>query len=255
MQTFFFNCGGLKDARDEDGKIIISDSTLRSLLPPQLKKMSARYKIMCGCECCISAKSIHSSLLSWRDRYLEKLKDQIQNYQSRRSGEKTHHIYTTYKNTVMPHGNHIYAKASDMVNATMCTYPQSEHALPHWKCVLQCFADCPCINIPDQETTKKHEKTTPSIRFHIYHIIGSFTIHGIISLKYKNICYMCKQESLTDKSTKIYTRKELVMMETTIYDFHTSFYIPAINKLAFHMPHVRILGTNHCGELRRTAFK
>ena len=34
-----------------------------------------------------------------------------------------------------------------------------------------------------------------------------------------------------------------------------SFYIPAIHKLAFHLSHVRILGTNHCGELRRTAFK
>ena len=32
------NDGGLKDARDEDGKIIISESILRSLLPPQLKK-------------------------------------------------------------------------------------------------------------------------------------------------------------------------------------------------------------------------
>ena len=30
--------GGIKDARDEDDNIIISDSTLRSLLPPQLKK-------------------------------------------------------------------------------------------------------------------------------------------------------------------------------------------------------------------------
>ena len=28
------NDGGLKDDRDEDGKIIISNSTLRSLLPP-----------------------------------------------------------------------------------------------------------------------------------------------------------------------------------------------------------------------------
>ena len=45
------------------------------------------------------------------------------------------------------------------------------------------------------------------------------------------------------------------MMETSISDFHTSFYIPAIQKLAFHLPHVRILGTNHCGEMRRTAFK
>ena len=45
------------------------------------------------------------------------------------------------------------------------------------------------------------------------------------------------------------------MIETTISDFHTSFYIPAIHKLAFHLPHVRILGKNHCGELRRTDFK
>ena len=44
-------------------------------------------------------------------------------------------------------------------------------------------------------------------------------------------------------------------MQTTIYDFHISFYIPAIKSLAFHRPHVRILVTNHCGELRCTAFK
>ena len=40
---------GLKYAMDEDDNIIISDSTLHSLLPPQLKQMSARYKVMCGC--------------------------------------------------------------------------------------------------------------------------------------------------------------------------------------------------------------
>ena len=66
---------------------------------------------------------------------------------------------------------------------------------------------------------------------------------------------MCKQESTPDKSTKIYTRKELEMMETTISDIHTSFYIQAIQKLAFHLPHVCILGTNHCSELQQTAFK
>ena len=54
------NDGGLKDASDEDGEIIISDSTLCSLFPPQLKQMYTHYKIMCGCECCISAKIIHS---------------------------------------------------------------------------------------------------------------------------------------------------------------------------------------------------
>ena len=66
---------------------------------------------------------------------------------------------------------------------------------------------------------------------------------------------MCKQESSSDKYTKIYTRKELVMMETTISDSCTSFFIPSIQKIAFRLPNVRILGTNHCGEMQRTAFK
>ena len=44
--------------------------------------------------------------------------------------------YETYKNAVMPHVHHIYAKASDMTKEKMCEYPQSDNALPHWKCVL-----------------------------------------------------------------------------------------------------------------------
>ena len=96
---------------------------------------------------------------------MEKLKDQSKNAQIRRSGEKAHHIYTTYKNTVIPHVSHIYAKASSMANATMCTYTQSEYVLPHWKCVLRCCAECPCINIPDQETTKKMMKQHPQLGF------------------------------------------------------------------------------------------
>ena len=31
--------------------------------------------------------------------------------------------------------------------------------------------------------------------------------------------------------------------------------IPSIQTSTFYLPHVQILGTNHCGELRRTAFK
>ena len=66
---------------------------------------------------------------------------------------------------------------------------------------------------------------------------------------------MYKQEHLPDKSKKLYTRKELVMMETTISNFHTSFHISSIQKLAFHLPHVRILRTNRYVKMRRTAFK
>ena len=39
-------------------------------------------------------------------------------------------INETYKNTVMPHGRHIYAKSSDMSKATMCAHLYYDHALP-----------------------------------------------------------------------------------------------------------------------------
>ena len=107
----------------------------------------------------------------------------------------------------MPHGRHSYAKSAYMAQATMCEYPQSDHALPQWKCVLWCCAEFPSINIPDKETDNQYSETTPSIRFQIYHIIARCTDHGKIPLKDKKICYMCKQVSSTYESTKIYTRK------------------------------------------------
>ena len=90
---------------------------------------------MCGCECFISAKNIHSSLVSWQDRYLKKIKDLRQNAQNRSSEEKENRVYETYKNTVKPHGSHIYSKAYDTARETICAYSHSDHALPHWKCV------------------------------------------------------------------------------------------------------------------------
>ena len=80
----------------------------------------------------------------------------------------------------MPHGCHIYAKASDMSKATRYAYPQSDNALPHWKCVLRCCAKFPCLNIPDAETYDQYSDTSPSIIFHMYHLIYCCTSHGRI---------------------------------------------------------------------------
>ena len=66
---------------------------------------------------------------------------------------------------MMPHGRHINTKASDMAKSTMCTYPQSDNELPHWKYVLWCCADFPCINLPDQETDKIINKQHPQLGF------------------------------------------------------------------------------------------
>ena len=178
---------------------------------------------MCGCECCIYAKRIHASLISWRDWYLKN--SNIKSKMLKTEGPvKCFCMYETYKNAVMPHGHHIYAKSSDMANATMCAYPQSYNSLPHRKGVLKLCANYTCINLPEQEIYNQYSDTTPSIQFHIYHIIGCCTSRRRIPLKDKKICRKCKHESSTDKSTKIYTRKELVMTETTIYNFHNNFH-------------------------------
>ena len=79
--------------------------------------------------------------------------------------EKVNHIYETYKNTVMPHGRHIYARASDIAKSKMCVYPQSYHSLPHWKYVIRGCAKYPSVNLPEQETDDQYSGTIPSIVF------------------------------------------------------------------------------------------
>ena len=44
-------------------------------------------------------------------------------------------------------------------------------------------------------------------------------------------------------------------MELSIEEFHKDLYIPAIQKLAFHLPHVRILGTHHFGNTGQEEFR
>ena len=104
-----------------------------------------------------------------------------------RLGKNQIFIYETYKNTVMPHGRHVNAKAYDMAKATICAYPQSDHVLPHWKCFMRCCSKSPSINITDQETDYQYSNTSPSICFHIYHIIARCTTHGRLPLKYKKM--------------------------------------------------------------------
>ena len=100
-------------------------------------------------------------------------------------------IYDTYKNAFMTHGCHIYAKAYDMAKAKMCAYSQSDHTLPQYKCVLRYCSKCPSINIPDQETDDQYTNTSPSIIFHICHLIVGCTKHGRLPSTDKKMCSKC----------------------------------------------------------------
>ena len=134
-------------------------------------------------------------------------------------------IFETYKNCLMLHGCHIYQTASDMAIATMCVYPPSRHALPHWKFVLHCCYNCPCIAIQIQKYSKNHSHACPRIRVYAYKMASRCKVHGQRST-YGKVPFMLSYPAPQPAPTaKIYTSKELVILYTSLAGFHTSFYI------------------------------
>ena len=117
------------------------------------------------------------------------------------------------------------------------------------------LCQCPSINLTVQERYDQYPDTSPSIIFHIYHLIARGSKNGRLPLTDNKSFRECWHNTASGQSAKIFTRKELVMMETTISNYHTSFFIPEIQKLEFHILHLQILGKNHCDDSRRTAFK
>ena len=103
--------------------------TLLSILPPQPKKMSVRYKVMRGYECCIYANRIRSPLLSWRDWYLKKFKD-----------EKNNRLFETYKNMWWRMGT-IFMQQH--LTQPWLKYVHIHHTNMHWHPVNVC-----CIVVP-----------------------------------------------------------------------------------------------------------
>ena len=74
------NDGGLLGARHaETNNVIISDTMLRSLAPPQLRPMTDHHKMMYGCAIRNTSKYFQESLNSWRQKQLKIKKDKAYN--------------------------------------------------------------------------------------------------------------------------------------------------------------------------------
>ena len=91
--------GGLKEARDAENNIIISDSTLRSLFTPQLKKCHQDTK-SCVVTSVLYLPKLYIHQITWRDCYLKNSSIKAKNTKTEGLRKKKTHIYKTYKNTV-----------------------------------------------------------------------------------------------------------------------------------------------------------
>ena len=82
--------GGLLGSRHANKNgVIISDTMICSLAPPQLRTMTDHHKMMCGCAICNSSKYFQESLNTWRRKQLKIMKEQADNSCGREKDELT----------------------------------------------------------------------------------------------------------------------------------------------------------------------
>ena len=67
--------GGLVGARHAiTNNVIISDTMICSLAPPQLRPVIDNHKMMCGCAICNTSKYMQELLNAWRRKQLKPMK-------------------------------------------------------------------------------------------------------------------------------------------------------------------------------------
>ena len=92
----------------------------------------------------------------------------------------------------------------EMAMATICAFLSSKYALPHWKFVLRCCAQCPQIDIPSTEADQNNLDLSRTKSLHVYKHIASFT------MQYRSPFNERKQGQLWEASTdEIVTEKNI----------------------------------------------
>ena len=94
--------GGLLVAIHTDKDyVIISDTMLRSLSPPQLRPMKDNHKIMYGCAICNTSNYFQESLNAWQQKQLKIINDKADNSRGRGKDELTQ-AYKSYAEYAFP---------------------------------------------------------------------------------------------------------------------------------------------------------
>ena len=100
------------------------------------------------------------------------------------------------------------------------------------------------MDLPSIESDHNSSNFIPTIRFYVYEHIACCGVHDRCPFYEKKQCQVCETSTYSIFTAKNYIKKELVMMEYSIVDFHQDFYTPVIQKPAYHLPNVRILGAH-----------
>jgi hypothetical protein len=185
--------GGLDCARNAEGKVLISDTALRYLLPPQLRRMTESHKQMCGCEVCLCIRSLHSTLIGYRSRASRSL-----------ASETT--TTTIYSETVLPGGKPWHPKPRDALQEIQCPNV-GDLGFPHWNCVLRRCDKCPKYPIPlEEQGTMNNDPSVPSLvdaQYMVSWAMGSRSAQPVFPAR-KDPKFPCNKGKLANENISRY---------------------------------------------------
>ena len=79
--------GLLVDRHVDKNNLMISDTVVHYLEPPQLFPMIDHHKMMCGCSICSTSNYFQESLNAWRKKQLKTMKDKADNSRGSKKSE------------------------------------------------------------------------------------------------------------------------------------------------------------------------
>ena len=256
---------GLASVRDCAGNILISDTKLRELLPPHLRMMSDRYKIMCGCEPCIQMINLQQSynrFICYRIKDFKEIRDGF-NPRTRRymAADET---LKKYQDKVQPQGEARFKTAKLAMVCCLCAPPDDRfQSLHQLDCVTgECNA-CPGFDRPPEELTMNND-----ISFHLYDVLPSCSIHNMLP-KFPPVvdgerhvqtksCVEC--DLLLEADPKyvrggFYKRKYLTQKKCGFQEFFTEYYLPHLKKYTYHRFLKIILSKSNIEDVRLSRLK
>ena len=247
--------GGFEGAWNEDGsKLLLSDTTLRQLLPRNLRRLTDSQKAMCGCEICITAKGLLRSLNAWQTRVSNSMKQEAADEDNPTLKQQLVAAYETYVAST-----HRWQHPRDAVASMTCqpcTVGEAE-SIHKMKCCLGRCDECPPLDIPDLEADK--EETARTITFQVYEYHSSCSIHNSLPGA-PTTCATCKaikDDPNCDDATGKLSRKQHLTQKSKvpIGSFMAEYFLPTMEKYRYHQQHVALLGKHHAVRERKDACK
>jgi len=235
--------GGLPCVRDTSNKVLVSDTSLRSILKtniPELRKATDSHKQMCGCEICVISKLMFKSLAAWRHKYVLKLNADAQTQRERTSANEYRHFVAASP-----------TKPSQAIKLLMCSPLETSDNHHKWRCVLRRCNNCPQYEVNEHENGV--DNNAPTINFNFYMSYHKCSLHRLLPIGTTS-CNKCNLLPQGAKLGKVSCTKKLEVLTKPIGIFMQNYYLPMLEKCAYHLPHVVILSGKFCGAMRRDAM-